>query len=270
MRWITIFWIGILFGSAASATTLHHWRFEDAPGLLEDSAGTATLSGDGVQLALPLAGPGSLFAPGTLPNDFTADFTTAEEFTAVLPDAPTGDFTIEAFVDFDSLVSSFGLHIAGTAESALNNTIGWSLEYRTSLNAIALVVCLDSSCDILDSGVTPVPGKDYFVAAAFDVIDPNSVETTFYIENLTDATGLQTITVPGSKTAYNGIDTFAIGAMASGSLSYSGLIDEVRLSDEPLEAGQLLLFAPEPGAALGWIAALGLAFRMRLARRPRP
>jgi hypothetical protein len=243
---------GLLAASApvpADAAVIHHWRFEDVPGFLEDSVGGASLAGTPLQTALPGAGPGAAFAARVPDNAASADFAGAEALATVLPDAPTGSFTIELFVHFEALTGSFGEHLAGPALGAQNQNIGWTLQYRFATGTLQLIPCLAAACELVDSGIPLAAGKDYYVAAAFDVADESGGEVTFYVLNLTDGGALQIVTVPHSTPSYNPIDTLAIGATADNGLGVEGLIDEVRLSDMALEL-QDLLIVPEPGYAL--------------------
>ncbi|HVJ46751.1 MAG TPA: LamG-like jellyroll fold domain-containing protein, partial [Luteolibacter sp.] len=109
---------------------------------------------------------------------------------------------------------------------------------------------------------------DYYVAATVNFTG-TTVETVFYIQNITDSGALISMngtpaTLPAGYSAlptslYNSTANFAIGASyATGSPSryYDGLIDEVRLSDTVLSPSQLLA-VPETSSA-GLIAAAAL------------
>ena len=232
-----------LLAANAAAATAHYWRFEDAPGFLQDSAGSATLtnSGSATQLALPGSGRASSFQPA---SNEAADMAFTDVLTASTSGA--GDFTIELFAHADSTAGPFGNAMAGFALTASNIDIGWVFQMRAS--KFQLLAFDGISTKFINSGIDAVAGKDYYAAVAFDL---TGNQATFYIQNLTDDGALQTAVIGHSMTGYNAINTFVIGGAADTSLGFDGVIDEVRLSDNVLNENQLLLnnlAVPEPSS----------------------
>jgi hypothetical protein len=256
----------ILQAGSASAATIHYWQFENSPGFLEDSVGSATLSavGSAVQVALPESGRGSSFGDvvegdaraldvqGNGHLTLTLDELTRNEFTG-------NDFTVEVLAHADTLTGSFGNTLAGAADAQQNVAIAWILQVRNT--QLALVLCNGGSCEIEFSGISVPTGKDYYLAAAVDL---DGGQTTFFAQDLTDAGSLQSTTRSFDITTLNSPTKFAIGATGDGTLYFDGLIDEVRISDTALSEHQLLV--PEPSVAhllfMG-IVCLGLHRRSR-------
>ena len=152
---------GLFASATAGAEPIHYWQFEESPGLLADSIGGASLTNSSAVAApIPGAGRGSRFADVPVGNATAAEVAGAgERLTVILADAPSGDFTIEVLAHFDALAGSFGEHIAGTAESQSNVQIGWGLQFRFGTNTLALIVCIDAGCELIDSGLTPEIGR---------------------------------------------------------------------------------------------------------------
>ncbi len=223
--------------STTAAAAEHDWRFETLPGFLADSQGSATLStagGGATQLALPASGRGSTFSSAPSASVSAADFNGASTMSAWLSDAPTDDFTVELYAHFDAFAGSYGEHIAGTALNRFNANIGWSLQYRFGTTTLQMIPCTASSCELVDSGITLETGKDYYIAVTLDIVGAAGGNVVFYVENLTDGTGLQTVSRPHSVASYNPISTFAIGGAADSDMAVNGLIDEVRLHNRVL------------------------------------
>jgi hypothetical protein len=255
----------ILQAGSSAAATIHYWQFENLPGFLEDSVGSAALStvGSAVQVALPESGRGSSFGDvvegdaralevqGNGRLTLTMNDVTRDEFTK-------NDFTVELFAHADTLIQSFGDTLAGAADGQQNASVAWLLQVRNT--QLSLALCNGGTCEIEFSGLSVSTGKDYYLAAAVDL---DGGQTTFYLQNLTDGGSLQSTTRPFDITTLNTPTMFAIGATGDGTLYFDGLIDEVRISNSALTEQQLLL-VPEPSTAfLLAFALVGLAARRR-------
>ena len=117
---------------SATATTIHYWQFENSPGFLVDSAGSAvtTALGPAAQVTLPGSGRGSSFddvvggTASALEVDLTGRLTTASFGLT--------EFTIEVLAHADALLGTFGNSLAGEADSQFTTDIGWLLQVRNS------------------------------------------------------------------------------------------------------------------------------------------
>jgi len=246
-----------IVGAAASgdAAPVHYWQFEGSPGFLEDSIGSATLSESATpgQGAIPGTGPGSTF-DALAGNSSLAGLDAGDGFSTPL--TASSDFTIEALVNFSALSGSFGSSIAGFFESQLNVDVDWILQARSTGPAVNLVLTAvtTSGVAILDSGFALAINTDYYVAAAYD----STGSVTFWIQNLTSDGLRQSSSVSHALGGgFTATSTFVVGG-APNILSFSGVLDEVRLSDSVLGQDELLSLneVPEPGTAA--LVALGL------------
>ncbi len=246
---------------------IHYWQFENSPGYLNDSVGGATLGNNGTtQATLPGSGRGSQF---TGISSRAADFTEGNTLSGTIT-ALTGDFTVEAFIHRDTDSGTYEDLIAAATTTGLSNytQIGWSFSIRLDGAAgsddgeLTLIVSDGTNGELLQSGFVIPTGKDYYVAAAFNLLGG---EATFYVQNLTDSGSLLSSTVShtrGSLASRTNLVIGGHGAHTVGDVHFDGLIDEVRLSTAVRENGDLLVNAiPEPGtyALLAGCAGLLLA-----------
>lgn len=245
---------------SSDAATIHHWRFENSPGFLEDSVGglDLTLNGGVTQSAIPASGRGSEF-DSVFSNDAAADFTGLGSLTTA--SFATTNFTVEVLAHPDWLGEFFGHTLVSMGTAAQNASIGWLFQIRPSggTNQLTMVLCNGTSCDINFSGFTVDIGKDYYFASAVDL---TGGETTLFFQNLTDGGALQSVVVANSFTTLNDASGFSIGSLDT-ALQFDGLIDEVKISDQLLSQNQLLI-APEPSTALLLgLGLVGLAAKQR-------
>jgi hypothetical protein len=258
----------ILQAGTSSAATIHYWQFENSPGFLVDSEGSATLSavGSAVQVALPESGRGSSFGDVVAGDAWALEVQGNGRLTLTMDDLTRdeltmNDFTVEVLAHADTLIGSFGNTLAGAADAQQHTGVAWILQVRNT--QLALVLCNGGSCEIEYSGISVPTGKDYYLAAAVDL---DGGQTTFFAQNLTDAGSLQSTTRSFDITTLNSPTKFVIGAAGDGTLYFDGLIDEVRISNTALSAEQLLII-PEPSTAL--VLGLGLAGLAAAGRRHR-
>ena len=198
-----------------------------------------------VQAAIPQSGPGSAFdfIGG---NSSLASTPAGEGFSTTL--VPSNDFTIEALVHFNTSTGPFGHLIAGFAASQSNASVNWILQGRNvgqGFNLVLAVYGAGLGLGFVDSGMPIQTGVDYYAAAAYD----SSGTATFWLQDLTGTGVLESAVVDhqfaGVPIAQN-TDIFRIASL--GSVSFGGLVDEVRLSNSPLTIEQL--FIPEPSGSL--------------------
>jgi lysophospholipase L1-like esterase len=250
--------------ATAPASTMGHWRFEATPGLLADSGSNGlTLSTQGTApTAYPIttSGPASAF-PSVIPqtgatNSGAANSGTPGGGNFSRSDGPAftlTNFTIEAFVhrsqapvgtqylasqyDFNTGAQrSWGFGVAGT--SPPSGLSSGELFLNLSNNGANGVV--------VGSGLIVGTGVDFYVAASVEASNP-SAGVTFHLKNLTNGGTLTTATRANPVgTVFNSTGDFLIGGYNGGGNRWSGIIDDVRLSNAVLAAYQLLVTQAGP------------------------
>jgi len=282
MRHLLLSAMGLAVGVApfvptASAAEIGFYQFEDSPGFLAGSGGTPALTASAsspTQVASPFGSIANLPA-GAVPNAEAASFTASDNQSFAIPDASYSSITAEAYIRPDSFGS--GSTARGiVSHGGSTSTVAFALSITgtgSGLGARRLFVQTSANGSTLLNSVSPyalTADSNYYVAA---VIQPGVAgsgadgSVTFYLQDLTAGTPLQTATVAatGLSAFFDPAAGFRIGAnLGSGSQSpFDGIIDEVRISDTALTQSQLLI--PEP-ATLGLIAP---ALAGLLIRRPR-
>lgn len=255
-----------------NAAVVGYWRFESGAFLADSSGNGFNLTnGSGgsaaAQVSLPASGGGSAF-PTTIPgtgasNGSAASFDGGDILST--PDNPaftSTTFTVEAFVTTGSLGATQA--IAGQLSGASGNA---NRSFLLAINGSGALQMNYNSSSTAASGLPALEaGKDYYVAVTVDMADLTTSGITFYVKNLTDNTAMVSngVTHTGT-TLVDSAAAFAIGSTASPSSPWTGLIDEVRLSNTKLSGTELLMPIPEPSAA----ALAGLAGFLALGRRRR-
>lgn len=240
------------------AKVIGHWRFENAPGFLADSGPAAlalTTSGSTppTQFVLPASGAGSAFddpLPATAqPNAAAAQFGTGQTGHFARPDATgfyAGDFTVEAYVNRSATTS--GTQYIASQWTQTGGQRSWGLGVAGSSPPSGLVageLFITISADgaagtVIGSGLTVSQGVDTYVACAIDLAN-TAAGIRFFVKYLA-AQDLRTSTRPAPFAAlHNSTGNLNIGAYNEGQNRWTGIIDEVRLSDVALLAGELLI-----------------------------
>ena len=242
----------LVITSSVQAATIGHWRFENSPGFLNDSAGSYILTNnnDVTQVATPF---GSTVPQTSASNEYAASFNGTNAFLAsgADPNFDLGNaFTIEAYFRPNALT---GTHMIASHTRTSDNQRSWFLATNDA-SGIRMNLSANGTNNKTENAFNGslTTGKSYYVAAAFD---GSTHSVTFYLKNLTDDTALQTATIAfvadGSNitSVHNSSAHFNIGAAGNGDVGsvFDGIIDEVRLSDTALSQGQLMII-PEPGA----------------------
>ena len=241
-----------LSASAVDAATVHGWRFEDAPAPLGDSIGSAALTaaGNAQTVALPPTGRGGDFPTGFLPGDANqkaAELDGAGDLLSATVAPLSGDFTIECFAHADELVGGVGdILVALGATTPAPFTFGLQIRADglggTQPRELMLFVGAPGGLTFaaLTSGIVLETGKDYYIAASFDL--GGTSQGTFYVQNLTDAGPLQVVTKPHTLVAVEQSSLLTIGGLGTTpNTAFDGLIDEVRLSSHVLPPSELLI-----------------------------
>lgn len=265
----------VLSASSLTAATIGYWRFENSPGFLNDSSGngnTLTVIDTVTQAALSSGIRGADF-PNPVPsnnltNNSAADFAGTGDYlrNSALSSTPTSDFTVETLVHWENSANnkeSFSDVIVSTRDAA--STLGFFLQIRTDgfngtdPNGELFLSFFDGTDNrFVNSGFSPAPDTDYYLAAAADMAGG---EITFYIKDLTNNGELQALNVPHS--GVGPLHTAGILEIGSSNISadgfdFDGLIDEIRISNSYLTVDELLITshpAPEPSSWLLWAVA---------------
>jgi hypothetical protein len=170
------------------------------------------------------------------------------------PLMPQNDFTIEAYVlwrgddaaaPFRSIVSRW---------DGRKNQPGWSLgvagkssQYPAQTLALELIGDLAEEgaggYEAISSGLRIEPGKPCYLAVSVRLGDTSETGVTFYVKELNPEANLRTAHVPHRVTATHESNLpLIIGARdPEKHVVWNGLIDDVRLSRQALNAEQLLL-----------------------------
>lgn len=249
--------------TSASAATLGYWRFESSPGLLSATEGPDLVAG-----AVSPTQVASSF--GTVPftgatNANAASFGGTANFGVVDPSWVLGsDFTIEAFVRVPAIPSATVMiasefnQAAGANSWFLGINNAGQLRFGTSANGNG-----STNLSVNSSFVAPLAANTtYYVAAVF-----NSGSVTFHMQDMTNAGSLLS---NGQSIANTSVFAAAVNLNIGSAVStntptdrnfFTGIIDEVRLSDNALAANQLLVASsiPEPASFATIVGAAFLA-----------
>lgn len=257
----------ISFGSAA---TIGYWRFESGnvtgdsgPNGLNLSAYTGGTAVTPISYSLPASGAGSHFpttiaqtgaanasaiqGPGTNNIFGSAGYYKAADASAF---SIATAMSVEAFINPTTIGAAqviaaqgangtggawaFGLNSAGSLFFQFMNSSGtWGQAGIFSNNNTG--------------GITLTAGKDYYVGYTLTLSDTGTTGATFYIKNLTDGGALQIVnSVHTGTTMFDSTLSVNIGAANDSALGFTGVIDELRLSNSRLSQSELLISVPEP------------------------
>jgi hypothetical protein len=268
---------GMLQCASASAATIGYWRFGDDGGLTTDSGPNGfTLSSSSpapTQTTIPGSGNGSAF-PSTIPqtgaaNSTLASFTGSSNTRFTIADNAAftdNTFTAEAFINgSDFATNGNNKSIVGHWNSS-GNQRSWLFAVGNT-NVLAFLYSTTGANTItLNSTLSLLPNTDYYAAVTVNMADTSANGITFYLRNLTADGPLQSAGVTHADTSlFNANTSLSIGSTAAPSSSFTGLIDEVRLSDTVLAPSELL-GVPEP-TTLGLAGVLGAAGLLRRRKR---
>ena len=277
--------VAFLLGSAClplTAATIGYYQFEDTPGVLEDSsAANRDLSQVGTGGGQVDSSFGNVPNPpdGSVANTEAMSFAVNRGFRAA--DISYADLTIEAFVNLASTTNStraIAAQFGATSTTnaflfgvAANNSTTYPVDGTLFFQGYNLTGTLIA----VGSPLSLTIGSNYYVAVS---VDPGSVNggadgtVIFYWKDLTNGGALQTasFTATGLNGIYNSSNVITIGSSTDGTGGrWSGVIDEVRLSDVALTSDQLLIVAvPEPSTyalVLGAFVLTGVVCRRKRA-----
>ena len=267
--------------ASSQAATVGHWAFENNLDLGADSGpnnlGLTNSNVGGIAALFPSSVPFS-GSPNTGAGDFEVD---TPGFLSGADNAvfAVQNFTIEAYVKLESGGSGTTVRaIASQFNSGAAAAQSWQLGVAgagSSLGNRRLFMQLSGNgVDLVNfaptTGFTLTAGSNYYVAASVRFTG-TTIETTFYLQDLTAGGNLLSTTVSSTAASllgglYDSNANFAIGASynnGAASRHFDGTIDEVRLSNTALSPGELLAI-PEPSAiSLLGMGGLAVAFRRR-------
>ena len=227
---------------------LHYWRFEEEPGFLEDSVGTATLTTQEFdQVALPAEGRGDQFPnrlPGIGDNQRAAETPPTVAGFTTHDSTPIDDaFTIELFANVDDLDlgGNRSVLVAQNTNPFRSDQFSWAFAIERSgpvgdwpavPRELELFASDGEDTSQFASGILIDEQTDYFLSASFDI----EGDIRFYVKNLSDGS-IQTANVEHSMSELRPDSTLQIGVPKNFAV-LDGIIDEVRLSRGvvPIEA----------------------------------
>ncbi|RRJ94769.1 LamG domain-containing protein [Opitutaceae bacterium TAV4] len=250
------------------ASVLGYWRFENGTNLYLDSSGNGmdlnSSGGTVTSLLLPETGAGSHFGP-LVPNTGDSNLRGAnfgDQAGLLRRTTSTGilklttEFTVEAFVNVATTSATGNRYIASRwISNSTTKECSWSFGVNSAGVLIGRVSADGTAATTFNSTLTLTAGVDYYVGFSFDLNNQAS-GVTFYLQDLNGGE-LQTKSFAHSFSTFYGTPNaqFTIGALQGTSASnmeggWSGLIDEVRLSNTVLTSSQLLAASiPEPANA---------------------
>ena len=264
--------LALLLIAASAVLPLHaavvgHWRFEGDPFLADSGPNALTLANPAgapnvTQVALPGTGAGSAYPAMVLgsPNGSAARFDGTNDRLTSPDNALFEDttFTVEAFVTLTADNASTKT-IAGHW-NADGNQRGWLFGISGGEVPVLLTSPNGTNTVTTSSGLPALAlNTDYYVSVTVDMADTSAGGMTFYIMDLTNGGVLQsTGAAHADLSFFDSSTSFAIGATAQATSTWTGLIDEVRISDSKLSVDQLMV-VPEPGSLGLMVFAAGLA-----------
>jgi mono/diheme cytochrome c family protein len=170
------------------------------------------------------------------------------------PSLPSGDFTIEAVIQLDSLYKDATVRTIVSHWDSNSSHPGWALGVTSERSAYKprnLILQLvgdpargGAGYEVIASGLRPQLNRPYYVAVSVRIADVSPAGVTFTMRDLSQAdAAVQTAHVAHKVTGhYRSPGALVIGGRdGANSHRWDGLIDDVRVSDSALPAEQLLL-----------------------------
>ena len=166
-------------------------------------------------------------------------------------DLPTGDFTVEAVVQLDSLYADARVRVIAAHWDGINDHPGWSLGVTSTMskyvpcNLILQLVGHDPDgfqhYEVLASGLHLELDRPYYVAARVDIDDPSTNGVTFFVQDLSDTNAaLRSAGVAHrSVSDFTDVHPLTIGGRGSSKHGWDGWIDQLRLSARTLKDEEL-------------------------------
>ncbi len=259
----------VALASSVQADTVGYWRFEDSPGLLQDSStydNDLTSHGNPVHYTLPTTGRGANFddpIPQTnaanakaVDLDGDGDYYSCADQT----EFAVSDFTIELYVRRDN---TDNVYFASQYDSSASNPNQRSWTVMCAGTGLRLYVSESGTSGVLvNPNISIAANTDYFIAVSFDESDTTS-GVNFYVKDLSAGTWTTVTRGHTITSLHNTTADFRIGAAENGGAALNGVIDEVRFSNDVLSQDDLLASVPEPATMTLLLLGLPLALRRR-------
>ena len=168
---------------------------------------------------------------------------------------PAGDFTVEAFVQLDSIFEDASVRTIVAHWNAVNEDPGWSLGVTSKKSAhkprnlilqfSGINLSNQSQYEVVPSGIHLELSKPYYVAVSVKIDDTSENGITFYVKELFGDGNLHTAQVKHNVVLdFRPQHALTIGGRAiPGKHTWDGLIDNVRLSNKALAAEELSINA---------------------------
>lgn len=278
----------------ANAATVGYWRFESGNLLTDSSSNGLNLSvnsgtsGGAINYTLPPAtstlgayfptvipqtgaanGSAAIGAGGTAaPSWGDKSFYTAD--SSVL--APGSGITVEALINLRAVNGTnrtlMGQGVNNATSAAWGVTVMAPDNVSRGSNDLIFQyqsgAAWGTGLQTIDSGILLTANHDYYIGIAINFMDASLGGAIFYVQDLTAGTAMQIVNKTHTAVLMNNATSpLYIGSGDAGSANWSGLIDEVRISDTQLSVNQLLM-VPEPKA---WALCLLAAAMLVIARR---
>lgn len=240
-----------------SADIVAHWRFE--PGNLQaDSAGSHTLSNSGVVSSLDT--PGFAVSSGSASfNGNQATFQTAQPINLSL----FSDLTIEYFIKTTHTQLAIVFEHAPPANTNTPGSVG------SAINDLANEVEVyqrGTAGTYLDETTLPIlDGEWHHVAMTFDGSETGADRLKLYVDG--SEVGVDNNFAPTGTPAFLN-EVLYIGSRSNTTLKYTGLLDELRISDTILSPDEFLIVAiPEPASVFLLLTASAVGFALCFGKR---
>lgn len=172
---------------------------------------------------------------------------------------PTGDFTVEAIVQLDTVYPDASVRAIASRWDASNQARGWLFgvtSERSKYTPRNLIVQLVGEAkqagenrvlhEVLASGLHVELGRPYYLAVSVDLEDRSEDGVTFYLKDLSNPNArMRTARVEHQVVADHAADTPLVigGRWGRSNTGWDGLIDEVRISKAALGPESLLTAA---------------------------
>lgn len=189
-------------------------------------------------------GQAALFKPDMTPSKLEVPFGDS---------LPAGDFTIEAFIQINSLYKDATVRTIAAHWNSNNSQPGWSLgvtseksKYRPRnviLQLIGKTKSGPTKYEVIASDIHVELNQPYYIAASVKIADTGKTGVTFYVKALDGDAKLHTSQAEHEVIGnYRPNIPFTIGGRHTQTRhAWDGLIDEVRLSSRALQGNELLI-----------------------------
>ena len=169
---------------------------------------------------------------------------------------PSADFTVEAYVQLDSLYQDATVRTIAAHWDSDQNRGGWALGVTSKQSAytpknLILQLVGNQGYEVIPSGLHLQLDKPYFVAVSVHIGDVSSEGIRFYLKDLTTGE-LQTAQVAHrATTGYRSAEPLTLGGRSRQTKHrWHGLIGPVRLSNAALTEKDLLIADGNPARAV--------------------